>query len=313
MNLSIETIKFEKTQDRQKHLVYSLDSELSLLIKQKKITPRIIFKDIKNELDIIEFTKKILEDFAISTYESKILKSKITQISYVQFNTINYAPQHTKGNFIETVIHEITHVLSVSHFNYNSDAVHDGFFVALFKKVLEHYNIINHSEWKIASFLSSNHKTEIYNDSDISINMITKKEAELLIDLNYTKTNKKDLTIYEYKNNESNTLNIIRIDHLTDKATHTTRKLMPYERTINLFSQWTAEELVNFTLLSQPYTCRTEGIIGVTVLNIDISDTRGYIKAYRHFEACWAKNESVSYIKEEISKIKLINKNYCDF
>jgi hypothetical protein len=316
LKVSIEKILYESKNDTQKKIAYKLDDELDLIIKQKKIKPSDIFSSIKNDNDIIEFTNKIFEDFAISSNKAHITNN--LKCSYVSCDNIYYSKIHSNRNFIETVIHEMAHVISTTHFAYNSQAFHDHFFISLMKELFSYYGIVNENEWAIAEFLSSNNKIKSFSDIDIKINKITKKEADKLIAINYTQTYQCNSNGYEFKDYENNKYNIITIDTKTNKAIHSQRNLMPYERDTNVFSKLSVNDLTNLYIISPNYSAddygdpnySKSGCAGVSILNAEISDNRNRLRTYKEFETCWSKNESNLFIKSKINEYKNKNKIY---
>ena len=258
---SVDTLVKKPYKDKQVSAVYKFDHQLVTYLDQTFIDMSLLEEGIKDDYDIIDLTHKILKDFGLS--EFNVSRTSLAD-TYSFDNHIYYNDDHYSTGCIETVFHEVAHVIQSFLGGHDDYAfAHSGCFLSVLRMLFNHYDII--STKKFNSLVGySNLKMELYDDYiiDYSIEKTTRTQhlEHISTMSNYKRlklnsffspyTISFDLSlrgVIEHDDHKE----IVVFDAISNKKISFKTKKLGFEKELNnRFSSYSMEELSGSTLFS---------------------------------------------------------------
>jgi hypothetical protein len=262
MKISVKSIKKELSRDSQRSKVYSMDRLLKKTINQRikvnEIDLTKLYGELEDKNDIIKLTEKIFDDFSLSGCTACVSNS--ATFSFCRSRSITYTSFAFTNNDIETVIHEVSHLVINALFGYHSDG-HGALYVTVFKYLLNYYNLINNEDFDKINQMMTGNKVKEFSDYFIDFKFISNNQADELISKYEIKERSYSSSFehLKFKDLNGNFEIIIRKNLLNNKSIYIKRNLFLYEEEGNVFSKMTNKDLLNTVLFSPPHKMCCDG------------------------------------------------------
>lgn len=162
--------------------MYAFDQAIEKTISIKK---NFDIKSIFSSSDIINILNCILSDLGFNncaTFEINELDYSFVKNCHFSFSKFDY-----ESNNIHSVIHELSHFLSLKLFNHHNAIYHDYLFSGIMLYLYQTYNILTLQDIKLAHFLSGE-KIKFFNAFDIE-KIENGKEKKIISTLNLIQEN----------------------------------------------------------------------------------------------------------------------------
>ena len=282
----LSDVLFENYNDPQKNKVYKFDYILRRYIRENysQCLSHPIFDNINKEnIDVIELTKLIVNDLNLSFLNIKTDSKNKNFASYISYKKlIHYSERACNSNNatkLEIVFHEVAHAFEDIFFSESSGESHGSLYVFTLMELLSKYNVISKENF-ISLGDSVSGKIRIMDEFKFQIIQLTKDtmerilktsmeplDGERAIEYNSCVTNKYaeyELKRYFLKDNKNNTfINIIHYDYIDsddDKIIMSTYDRNQYQKVeFNIFNSFTEEELLKTVVFSPIHKLDCDG------------------------------------------------------
>lgn len=144
MICSVKEIKKPMHIDNQRQQVYSFDVIIENAINEKgSVFPK-LHRNLDETATLQQLSDHISEDFGLNVGNLEVSNNKF---SYYHHGRIWIHPITRNTNDIETLLHEYAHLFVDYFFNMSSSQAHGGEFMAAFRFLLSHYDILSYKEF----------------------------------------------------------------------------------------------------------------------------------------------------------------------